>query len=94
MRPATGGTGCRERSETTGDRPRPYAPVVLDECDEHDDGRGRCVAEYDSGEEPDRWTCVVGRCGYRTAHETWDRDRDGRPTGATVVMVREGGSDE
>lgn len=77
-----------------GDRLRPYALVVLDECDEHDDERGWCVAEYDSGDELDRWMYVVGRCGYRTAHETWDRDRDGRPTGATVVMVREGGSDD
>ena len=31
-----------------GDRPRPYALVVLDECDECDGGRGWCVAEYDS----------------------------------------------
>ena len=28
-----------------GDRLRPYALVVLDECDEHDDERGWCVAE-------------------------------------------------
>lgn len=29
-----------------GDRPRPHAPVVLDECDEHDDERGWRAAEY------------------------------------------------
>lgn len=29
-----------------GDRLRPYALVVLDECDEHDDERGWCAAKY------------------------------------------------
>lgn len=86
----TGGTGCRERSETMGDRLRPYALVVLDECDEYDGERGWCMAEYDSEDELGRWMSIVGRCGYRMAHKTWARDRDGRPTGATVVMVREG----
>lgn len=74
------------------DRRKPYALVILGECDEDNGERGWCMAEYDTEEELGRWMYVVDECGYRVAHETWDRDRDGRPTRATVVMVRMGDS--